>query len=556
MDLFRHPLYLLPAAIAAIGALLLGAWTERRRGKIAQRFASLPLLDRLRPAQALKHRRARHRLRAAALTFLFVALAAPQWGVELVTTQFAGVQAVIAVDVSLSMMTEDIRPNRMERAKNTLSFLIDGLRGQRLGLVAFAGEAQIQCPLTTDSEAVKTFLYRMNPGAISRPGTAIGKAIRLSAALMRKYPGQKAIVLLTDGEDHDSGPLEAARAAAENGARIFVVGMGTPEGGPIPVQDSSGRTIGYKKDSKDQTVVSRLAEKSLIEIAEASSGAYYRATTTDAEASEILRQVLEIQKSPTASGSVNRYRNRYRLPLMAAFLLLLIELFLGDWRPREERAAAAVRLLAAAALLPLSGCGVPTDFRLWRGNAAYRSEKYDAALERYETAGRKHPKDPRPLFNSGTALYKMDRHAEAEKAFAVSAESKSPSIAPKDSHYDMGNALYRQKKMSEAALAYRKCLKMDPSDEDCRHNLVLALKKPPEKKNQEQKDDKNDSPAKPPPSKPQSSAGGSPNNPGFSREDAERILQAIKEKEKAAMRSNPAQPEGGREKPSPTGEDW
>ncbi|MEE8425444.1 MAG: VWA domain-containing protein, partial [Elusimicrobiota bacterium] len=287
MGLFREPAYLLWAVLALAAAAALAGWSHRRRERLLERFARPEVLPRLFDTGALEVRRRRYWLRTAALIGLLIALAGPQWGIRLVTTRSEGSQIMIAVDTSLSMLAEDLKPNRMERAKNALSQLIDGLKGNRIGLIAFAGEAQVQCPLTTDTGAVKSFLRRMETGMIPQPGTAIGKAVRLATAYLQKYPGHKALVLLTDGEDHRSSPLEAVQAAAETGVHVYILGMGTPEGEPIPVKEG-GRVTGYKKDAKGETIVSRLDETGLIKLAAASAGAYYRATDSEEEIQALL----------------------------------------------------------------------------------------------------------------------------------------------------------------------------------------------------------------------------------------------------------------------------
>ncbi|HVE12619.1 MAG TPA: VWA domain-containing protein [Elusimicrobiota bacterium] len=569
MDLFQRPGWFLAALAAALLSAGLLRWSEERRRRIAALFAREETLARLFPARALARRRLKFALEAGTLVLGLLALAGPQWGVELVAAQGSGIQAVIAIDVSLSMLAEDLKPSRMERAKEALSLFIDGLKGERVGLIAFAGEAQMQCPITTDSDAVKSLLRRVSPGMVSPPGTAIGKAVALGGRMLQRYPGQKALVLLTDGEDHGSKPEDAVRAAAAAGVRLYVIGMGTPEGAPIPLRDGAGAVTGYKKDSHGQTVVTRLGEKPLIELAAAGGGAYYRASPSDEEVGKILDQIRALEKSRAPTSATNRYRNRYRFPLAAAVLLLLLELLTPELGSESgpsflERLAAKAKagapLALALAALGLSGCGAPTDMRLWRGNSAYGKEKFDEALKRYEGAARAAPKDPRPVFNSGAALYKMGEHERASQAFeSLSDPKKTPPPLAVKSLYNMGNALYRGQKKKESIEAYKKCLLADPADEDCRYNLVVALKdqkKDQDKKDQNKDQDKKDQDKKDDKNRPQSGGGTPPPQQGLSREDAERILQAVREKERAAMKQLPAQRESARPGNGPVAEDW
>lgn len=567
MDLFRHPLWLLGALAAAAGAPLLWSWAESRRRRAAEAFARPEVLPRLFDASALEVRRRRHYLRMGALALLLTSLAAPQWGVELVAVESRSRQVVVAVDTSLSMLAEDLKPNRMEKTKIALSLLIDGLKGSRVGLIAFEGEAFVQCPLTTDLDAVKSFLRRLEAGMLPRRGTAVGKAIELAARQLAKYPGQKAVVLLTDGEDHDSEPLKAAKKAAEQGVQLYILGIGTPEGEPIPVKDAAGNLTGYKKDAQGRTVVSRLGEAGLIRLAAAASGAYWRLSSSEEETTAILERLKGLDKTGGPSGSLSRYRNRYQVPLAAAVLLLIIELLLPETRRRyggPERRGAKAPLAIGMLALAVTGCGLPADLRLARGNSEYREKEYGAALKQYEKAG---AEDPRTGFGSGAALYRMGDFTGAEKAFAEAqkrATEAAPGLLP-DAHYNRGNALYRREEMQEAAEAYKRCLLLDPGHEDCRYNLVLALRRPPpsEKKDSpndpkpqpprdDKKDEKGGSP--PPPPRPQAPQGGG--GGGLSREEAERLLQAVKERERAAQENRPVQVNPGGPQNGEGGEDW
>jgi Ca-activated chloride channel family protein len=558
MGLFRHPLYLLWAVLAAAGTLGLGLWAQSRQRALAALFASAELLPRLFPTEALESRRRKLLLRVGCVGMLLVALAAPQWGIELVTTRAKGTQVVIAVDTSFSMLAEDLPPDRMQKAKSLLSAVIDGLKGERVGLLAFAGEAYIQCPLTTDIEAAKSLLRRMRAGMVPQPGTAIGKAIRLGTRLLSKYPGHKALVLLTDGENHQSQPESAAQEAVQAGVSLFIIGIGTPEGAPIPVVDDAGKTVGYKKDMKGNTVVSKLGENSLISLASASGGAYFRASPDESEVSALLRKVLEMDKSDMASGMANRYKNRFRVPLCLALLLLLAEMMLGETRAARPLLKRLLPVGVALLCVLSAGC---SDSRLMRGNRDYKKEQYGEALKHYEKAD---PRDPKSGFNRGAAHYKLGDFEGAQGIYdellRSTAAARSPSGFLSKAYYNMGNAFYRKERFPEAAGAYKRCLLLDPKDEDCRHNLVLALR-PPQGKSQskssstqkEQDKSKDETPSKPKPEPKKDD----PNQGqgGMSKEDADRILQAVQEKERSTEKNSPP----AQRQPSPESQpeaDW
>ncbi|MBI5243913.1 MAG: VWA domain-containing protein [Elusimicrobia bacterium] len=556
--LFQQTAYLYWILFAAAGIVALGIWSEKRRRRLLEAFASPETLKRLYSEEEASARRLKYWLEAAALCLVLAALAGPQWGVELVETRNPGSQAVIAVDTSLSMAAEDIKPNRMDKAKSALSHLIDGLKGARVGIAAFEAEAQIQCPLTTDLDAAKSFLKRVKIGMIPQAGTSLGRGILLAAAMLSRYPGQKSVILLSDGENLEGSPKDAALQAAQAGVRIYLIGTGTPEGEPIPIRDESGRLLGYKKDPRGQTVLSKLNEAGMMEVAAASGGAYYRATQSENEVGEILKQIESSDKSSAGSGVTTRLRNRYRLPLLAAVLLLLVELIIVKLKPAALKRISA-RPLALTALLVFCGCSPSSDVKLWKGNKAYDQGRYEDAFEQYARALKKGSKDPKPLFNAGDALFKMGDYDRAEESFKKLADpKKSPKKTAAASYYNLGNSLFKKSQIPEAAEAFRRCLVLDPSDEDCRHNLALALQRPPQRKDpkQEQQNKGGGQDQKQPPPKQKSSSQQKQQEQkgGMSKDDAQRILQAVQERERQAKPPQPQQK--GKPSYEKPGEDW
>ncbi len=519
MDLFRTPWLLSALLPTLLGAWALARWSARRRNRLLQSFGDPRTLSRLSPSDAEPRRRIKFGLQCAAVSLILVALAGPQWGIELVTSEAMGVQVFVALDTSLSMLAEDLKPNRFEKAKSEMSQILSGLKGQRVGIIAFSGKARVQCPLTTDIDAARSILGWMQVGMIPQSGTAIAEALETATALLSRYPGQKAFVLLTDGEDRRPGALAAAKAAEKAGVRVYVIGVGTPEGEPIPLRDAQGASLGYKKDRSGSTVISKLGEEGLIELAAAASGAYYRASPQENEAASVLQHILQMEKSRIDSGSSNLFKNRYRVPLLLAALLLAAELLMAD-----TRAAAAALLLIA----PLSGCGrQKSALDIWSGNRAYHAQRYDEALERYSRRS-----EPRASFNTADAQYKLGRFDEAAQNFSQFTDTAAAKGLAPAAWYNQGNSLYRQGQYAAAAEAYKRCLLLDPKDEDCRFNLIKSLEarvKPPQKSQQprDQKDQKNEpGGAPPPPPRPQ----------GMSPEDAQRVLQAVRDKEQGLAR--------------------
>jgi Ca-activated chloride channel family protein len=548
--MFQQPVWLYWAApaLAALGGLYWLGATLRAR---AENAFGRP--ERLTPGETAARRRLKAWLRLGALAFILAAMASPQWGVELASVTSAARSVLIAVDVSKSMTAEDVKPNRLQKAKSELAFLIEKLRGERVGLLAFAGQAGLMSPLTTDVDAVKDILYALEPGAIPTPGSAIGDSVREGVKLLSRYGGGKALILLTDGEDQKTDPLGAADEAAAAGVRIFAVGIGTPEGQPVPQRDESGAIKGYLRDSKGSTVISRLGEGVLIQMAKRTGGAYYRATPGEEEAAEIVRLLESLETAPGRSGSVNRYKNRFQLPLAAALLLLLLELLIPLSGPRRlplpERVGEAVLTALAAVFLTgalASPASAGTEGELRRGNALYKKGRYDEALPHYERARK--PGDSRPLYNAGAALYRLKEFDGAAEAFGAAGRRQ-------DAVYNRGNALLQSGKTDEAVAVFREAVLLDPSDEAARHNLAVALRRNRGENKQPQPKPEgggeNQKPDAPP--RPQSPGQNQSRQQAISREDAERLLRAVREKERE--KKAPARPSPLGE-PSAGGEDW
>ena len=268
---------------------------------------------------------------------LIIALADPQTGSKLEKIKRKGIDIVIALDVSNSMLAQDIKPNRLERAKQTISKLIDNLENDRIGLIVFAGKAYTQMPITTDYAAAKLFLSTINPGQIAVQGTAIGEAIDQSIQSFGSSKQSKAIILITDGENHEDDAVSKAREAAAKGIAVYTIGMGSPEGAPIPIYNADIQ-IGYKKDHEGNTIITRLDEKMLQDIANAGNGIFVRANNTQAGLKEVFDEVNKMQKSEYDSQIFSDYEDRYQLFLFIALLLLLIEVFIferkGKWTER------------------------------------------------------------------------------------------------------------------------------------------------------------------------------------------------------------------------------
>jgi len=294
-------------------------------------FGDIAIIEKLSLSKSLAKDRIRKILLVIAAFFLILSLAMPQIGSRLTMTKRYGVDLLIAVDTSLSMLARDIKPNRLEKAKLEISSLIDKLKGDRVGILTFAGNSFAQCPLTLDYSAAKMFLSVIEAGMMPKPGTAIGDAIRTAAkSFIKKERKHKVLILLTDGEDHDTNPVQAAQEAKKEGIIIYTIGMGTRKGEPIPVLDGSGNVKGYKKDKNDEVVMTRLDEDTLQKIALITDGKYYHATTSEFELDKIYDEISRMEKKELSNRLFTQYEDRFQYFLGIAFILLCVEFIIGD----------------------------------------------------------------------------------------------------------------------------------------------------------------------------------------------------------------------------------
>ena len=323
MQLFAKPIFFIYFIFALMSVLLVAYAGRKYKNYLISRLfgpaAYLKLTASLRPLTWM-----RNGLFCLFVFFLFASLAGPQWGTEIVEAQGEFAQAVIAVDVSTSMRAQDLKPDRLQNAKQMLQMLIDNLKDERIGLIAFTSKAYIQCPITTDQQALEYFVSVLQPDMLPEKGTELSAPVQLAAQMLSKYPGQKALILLTDGEDHAEKELaQAKKIAQQNGIRIIAIGIGTQQGSVIPLQtDSSGKATEYKKDKSGNTVVTKLDEKTLLDLAKATNGAYVSYTTPSQVAQQIEGALKGLDKTNSRIASHVVYKNRYAWPLMLALFCL------------------------------------------------------------------------------------------------------------------------------------------------------------------------------------------------------------------------------------------
>lgn len=351
---FAKPTFLYFLLLVPLFAVFL-VWANNRRKADLSRLGDRSLIDRLSAGINWNGRFWRSVLWLLALALIIISLARPQWGTEVQTVQQEGLQVMVALDVSQSMLAQDIKPDRLERAKLEISDLMDRLNGDEIGLVLFSGAAFVQFPLTSDYNTARMYLDSANPNVISRPGTAIGDAIRTAVTgFDETLDSQKVLIVISDGEDSETDPVAAAREAADQGILIYTIGFGTPQGEPVPETDQFGNVTGYKKDAQGNVVISKLDENTLQQVAQIGGGQYFRAGADASELDNLLAEMDTLQKAKLESRFNTRMIERYQGFLLVAFLALVIAELIPD-RVREKRAKVKERAMAASQSVVESG---------------------------------------------------------------------------------------------------------------------------------------------------------------------------------------------------------
>jgi len=563
---FLYFLFLLPAL------WVFYKWAEQRKQKAKARFGNLVLITKLEESHSAQKYNLKKYLMMLSALFLILASARPQWGTRLVTLTREGIDILIAIDVSASMSATDIRPNRIAKAKQEVNGLLDKLKGDRVGIVVFAGSAYIFCPLTMDYKAAQMFLDNVEIGVVPKPGTAIGDAIRTSMlGFNQKEKKHKVLILLTDGEDHQSQPLQAAEEAAGEGIKIYSIGIGTEAGEPIPIQEG-GLVGGFKKDEQGNVVLSRLDQATLQEIALKTGGKYYQATTGEMELDKIYNEVSGMEKKELQGNLMIQYEERYQFFLFLSLILLIAEFFISDRRkiiPRMPVTTESLAKVGAATLIFLFACvslawGDSYSSLNNKGNDMYKKGDFKKALEFYNQAGIEKPDLPEIRYNLGNSLHQQKEWERALQNYQKALQG-TPDLSQAQIYYNLGNTFYRLDKYPEAIEAYKKCLGINPNDEDAKYNLEyvrkkLQEKKQPQNKNQKNKDkqkqnqqaqnpdDKNQKQNQPqkqeeqkqnPQPKEQNQQQLAQKPPGgISKEEADRILDALQDKERENKKKN------------------
>ncbi|HEY3761131.1 MAG TPA: VWA domain-containing protein [Verrucomicrobiae bacterium] len=457
-------------------------WASRTRQKLLAQFIEARLLPALTVGISRRRRKIRMTLMVFAAVFLIIALAGPQHGFDLQEVEQNGLDIMVVIDTSKSMLTQDIAPNRLERAKLAAMELMQDAKSDRLGLVAFAGEGFAECPLTVDDSAFQESVQALDVNAIPEGGTDIAGAIQTAEAAFKQSVAHKIVVLLTDGEDNvnEAAALAAAQQAAKDDVRIFTVGIGTKDGDLIRIADSNGNTD-YVRDPQGNVVKSHLNEALLQQIATVTGGFYL---PLGAQTMDVLyeRGLAPLPKTQGQGKLIRQYHEQFFWPLALAIVLLLVEMFVPE-RKNQPRAqglpkattATAVAVLFALLVLPMASKASPSS-----ALHEYQSGNFTNALAEYSQLAETRTNDFRLVFNAGDAAYRATNFDMAQELFTQAALSPDWKMQ-QQAYYNLGNAQFESAKdakdldglqagLEMAEKSYARAVNLNTNDTDAVYN--------------------------------------------------------------------------------------
>ena len=557
---FEDPIYLWLLVLIPILALVRFV-TFRSRKKKLRKFGDPELLKQLMPDVSRFRPSVKFWILQAALALLIIMLARPQMGTKISQEKRTGIETIIALDISNSMRAEDIVPSRLVRSKMMVENLVDHFTNDKIGLIVFAGDAFIQLPITSDYVSAKMFLSSIDPSMIATQGTDIAAAINMAASSFTQEEGiGKAIIVITDGEDHEGGAIEAAEAAKKKGMRVYVLGVGSTNGAPIPIPGTGD----YMKDNTGNTVMSALNEDMCKQLAAAGGGVYIHVENNSAAQQQLDNELDKLAKKETSTTVYSDYDEQFQAFGLLALLLLIIEICILDRRNpllkrlslfkrgersvvRGERIPHARLILFAvisltSSLFPLTSANAQTDRQYIRqGNKQFAAGNYADAEVSYRKAVEKNARNPQAAFNLGNALMAQKKDSAAVAQFEGAAKLETNPMRKYQAYHNIGVICQQHKMYGEAIEAYKNALRLNPNDDETRYNLVLCKQqqkkqqqnqqqkqdqqkkddKQDQQKQQDQKQDKQDQQQKPQEQKPQ-----------MSKENAEQLLNAAIQNEK------------------------
>lgn len=487
---FSNPEYLyLLLLIPAI--ILLFLVINIRQRKRLKAFGDPALLAQLMPDFSHRRPPLKFILQVTAITICIIMIAGPQFGSKLEKSKRQGAELMIALDVSNSMMAQDIQPNRLAKAKQILSKLVDKLKDDKIGLIVFAGDAFTQLPITSDYVSAKMFMNTISPELVPTQGTSIGEAIGLC---MKSFPpkgeAERAIIVITDGENFEDDAMEAAKEAQKEGVKIHVVGLGLEQGSPIPLPNSSD----FRKDKDGNVVITKLNEKMCQDIAAAGNGIYVRSDNSNAAIKILEAQLDKMTKADLESTVYSEYDEQFGGLAWIVLLLLLADLLLMH---RKNKRLRNVRIFTLALMIvsaSFASAQKAERSEVRKGNRQYENKKFTEAEIKYRKALEINPQSKEGSYNLGNAMYRQNKPKEALEQYQNALNIQNDPKKKSQIFHNAGNVFMASKEYDKAVSAYKNSLIINPSDNETRYNLAMAqaLLKKQQQEQKKNKDDKKD----------------------------------------------------------------
>ncbi|MBR1388543.1 MAG: VWA domain-containing protein [Prevotella sp.] len=539
---FEDPIYLWLLVLIPLLALVRFI-SFRNQKKRLRKFGDPKLLKSLMPDVSRFRPSVKFWILLGALALLVVMLARPQMGTKISQEKRTGIETIIAMDISNSMRAEDIVPSRLDRSKMMVENLVDHFTNDKIGLIVFAGDAFVQLPITSDYVSAKMFLGSIDPSMIATQGTDIATAISMATNSFTQEEGiGKAIIVITDGEDHEGGALEAAEAARKKGMNVFVLGVGSTNGAPIPIPGTGD----YMKDNTGNTVMSALNEDMCKQIAAAGGGVYIHVENNSAAQQQLDNELDKLSKKETSTTIYSDFDEQFQAFGILALLLLIIEVCILDRRnPLLKRLSlfgSRKQIATLLLLLATLSAVAQTDRQYIRqGNKQFNAGDYANAEVSYRKAIEKNPRNPQAVYNLGNALLAQQKDSAAVEQFESAAKLETNPMRKYQSFHNLGVICQNHKMYGEAIEAYKNALRLNPNDDETRYNLVLCKhqkqKQDQNKQNQDQQkqdnqkqDDKKDQQKQDQDKKDQQKQ--EQPKPQMSKENAEQLLNAAIQNEK------------------------
>ncbi len=497
---FEDPIYLYALAVIPLLALL--RWLMvRQQKKRLRRFGDPELVRQLIPDVSRFRPLVKFCLLLGALALLIVMLARPQMGTKISHEKRTGIETIICMDISNSMLAEDVAPSRLDRSKMLVENLVDKFTNDKIGLIVFAGDAFVQLPITSDYVSAKMFLSSITPAMIATQGTDIAAAISMASHSFTQQQGVgKAIIVITDGEDHEGGAVEAAKDAKDKGMNTYVLGVGSPNGAPIPTGNGD-----YLKDNTGQTVMTGLNEEMCRQLADAGGGAYIHVENNSSAQDQLDNALDKLAKKEISSTIYSDFDEQFQAVGIIVLLLLILEICILEIknpllkrvslfsRNGERNVSARFLMLATMLLLPsiftLQQASAQTDRNLVRqGNKQFRKGNAADAEVSYRKAVEKNQRNAQANYNLGNALMVQRKDSLAITQLEAAAKLETNPLRRAQAYHNMGVICQQHQMFSEAIEAYKEALRNNPTDDQTRYNLELCKR---QQKNQDQNKDQN-----------------------------------------------------------------